>query len=66
MTSSSGVTDARDQSLQSSQSEWSTKFCKLFLRVSDKHRQIFAGTQNCPMKNWTKTVDSNLDKVKKS
>ena len=36
MTSSSGVTGARDQSLESRQSDWSTKFCKLFLRVADK------------------------------
>ena len=30
LTSSSGVTGARDQSLESSQSDWSTKFCKTF------------------------------------
>ena len=43
MTSSSGVAGARDQSRESSQSDWSTKFCKLFWRVADKddkHRQI--------------------------
>ena len=33
---SSGVTSAHDLSLESSQSNWSTKFCKLFLRVADK------------------------------
>ena len=37
MKSSSGVTGARDQSPESSQSDWSTKFCKLFWRVADKH-----------------------------
>ena len=50
------MTGARDQSLESSQSDWSTKFCKLFLRVADKHRQIFAEKENCPIKNWTKIV----------
>ena len=54
MTSSSGVSGARDQSLESSQSDWSTKFCKLFLRVADKHRQIFAGMENCSIKKLDK------------
>ena len=63
---SSGVTGARDQSLESSQSDWSTKFCKLFLRVADKHRQIFAGKENCPIKNWTKTVESDLNQDRKA
>ena len=58
MTSSSGVTDARDQSLE--------EFCNLFWQVAGKQRQIFAGKQNCPMKNWTKAVASDLNKVKKA
>ena len=66
MTSSSGVTGACDQSPEFRKSDWSTKFCKLFLQVVDKKRQILAGTQNLPMKNWTKTVASDLKKVKKS
>ena len=52
--SASGVTGARDQSLESSQSDWSTKFCKLFLRVANKHKQIFAGKENCPIKKLDK------------
>ena len=40
ITSLSGVTSTHDQSLESSQSEWSTKFCKLFWRVADQHKQI--------------------------
>ena len=63
LTSSSGVTGARDQSLESSQSDWSTKFCKLFLRVADKHRQIFSGKENCSIKNWTNTVESDLNQA---
>ena len=55
MTSSSGVTGARDQSLESSQSDSSTKSIKLFWRVADKHREIFAGTA---------TVASDLSKIK--
>ena len=54
MTSSSGVTCTRDQSPESSQSD-STKFCKLFWRVADKHRQIFAGKPDFPMGNIWKT-----------
>ena len=57
----SGVTGTRDQSLESSQSDWSTKFCKLFLLEADKQRQIFAGKENCLMKNWTKTIESELN-----
>ena len=44
MTSLSGVTGAHDQSPEFSKSDWSTKFCKLFLRVEDKRTQILAGT----------------------
>ena len=66
LTSSSGVTGARDQSLESSQSDWSTKFCKLFLGVADKHRQIFSGKENCRIKNWTKTVESDLNQDRKA
>ena len=66
MTSLSGVTDARDQSLESSQRDRSKKFCKLFWRVADKHRQIFAVLQNCPMKNWIKTVAYDLKQEKKA
>ena len=32
---------ARDQSLESSQSDWSTKFCKLFLRVANHVPRVF-------------------------
>ena len=48
------MTGARDQSLESSQSDWSTKFCKLFLRVADKHGQI--SQERKTAQNWTKTV----------
>ena len=65
LTSSSSVMSAHDQSLKSSQSDWSTKFCKLFLRVAHKHRQIFAGKGNCPIKNWTKTAESDLKQDRK-
>ena len=40
MTSLSGLTGARDQSLESSQSNWSTKFCKLFWQVADKRKGV--------------------------
>ena len=33
----SGVTGACDQSVEGSQSDWSTKFYKLFWQVADKH-----------------------------
>ena len=59
------MTGAHDQSLVSSHSDWSTKFCKLFLRVADKLRQIFARKDNCPTKNWIKAVKSDLNQVKK-
>ena len=59
MTSSSGVTGARDQSPESNQS------VETFWRVADRNRQIFAGTQNCPMKNWAKAISSELNQVKK-
>ena len=42
------------------------KYCKLFLRVVDKHKQIFAGKETCRMKNWTKAVESDLNQVKKA
>ena len=45
---------ARDQSLESSQNDWSTKFCKLFLRIADKQGQIFARKE--------KLSDKKLDK----
>ena len=60
------MTGARDQILESSQCDWSTKFCELFLRVADKNRQIFAGKENCPIKNWTKTVKGDLKQNKKA
>ena len=60
------MTSARDQSLESSQSDWSTKFCKLFLRVEDKHRKIFAGKENGPIKNWAKTAESDLKQDRKA
>ena len=37
MTSLRVVTCARDQSLESTQSDWSIKFSKLFWRVAEKH-----------------------------
>ena len=64
LTSLSGVTGTRDQSRV--QIEWSTKFCKLFFRVADKNRQIFAGKENCAMKNWTKAIESDHNQVKKA
>ena len=30
------------------------------------NRQIFAGKENCPIKNWTKTVESDLNQDKKA
>ena len=42
MTSLRVLTCARDQSLESTQSDWSIKFSKLFWRVVDKHRETFA------------------------
>ena len=40
-------------------------FANCFLRVVDKQRQIFAGKENCLMKNVTKDIESDLNKVKK-
>ena len=57
------MTGARDQGPESSLTDWSTKFCKLFLRVADKHRQIFVGKENCPVKNWTKAIESDHNQV---
>ena len=66
MTSSSGVTSARDQSLESSQSGWSTKFCKLFSRVTEKlHRQIFVGKKNCPKKIGQRPLRVTSTRIKK-
>ena len=47
------------------QSDWWTKFCYPFWWVADKQGHIFAAKQNCTMKNWTKTVVSDLNQVKK-
>ena len=66
MTSLSGVTGTRDQSLESSQSDWSTKFCKLLWRIADKHRQIFAGSKNFPTIKPITTVGSDLNQIKKA
>ena len=33
----SGVTGACDQSVEGTQSDWPTKFCKLFWQGADKH-----------------------------
>ena len=41
LTSSSGVTGARDQSLESSQSDWSIKFFKLFFASSGQKQANF-------------------------
>ena len=61
------MTGARDQSLESSQSEWSTKFCKLFLRVADKHRQIFAGIESQGQKKLDKDrSESDLNQDRKA
>ena len=36
------------------------------LREAVKHRQIFVGKENCPIKNWTKTVESDLNQDRKA
>ena len=63
--SSGGVSSARNHSQEFTQSDWS-KFCKLFWQVADKHRHIFAREEKCSLKNWTKTVGSDLNQDKKA
>ena len=69
LTSSSGVTGARDQSLESSQSDWSTKFRKLFLRVAgNSNIGKFRKREKLSDEKFDKdrTVESDLNQIKKT
>ena len=41
-------------------------FANSFFQVADKNRHIFAGKEDCAMKNWTKAIESDLNQVKKA
>ena len=44
------------------QSDWSTKFCKLFLRVADREQANFRRKGKLPDKKTVQSSDLNQDK----
>ena len=52
----------RVQSPESSQSDWSTKVCKLFSigKYWTNIGKFLAGKKNCPMENWNETIANDL------
>ena len=55
------VTGAHDQSLESSQSDWTTKFCNLFWQVGDKQENFCRKIKLFHEKSEDR---SNLNRVK--
>ena len=65
MTSLRGVTGARDQSLESNQSDLSIKFCKLFWRVAENTGKFLQESITCLMKICRRPLQVTSTRLKK-